>query len=55
VEVNTGRVMAEKGFVNEGSQFLLPTEVTIQVSRLEINGEVGRNFVQLSCEIPRRR
>ena len=46
VEVNTGRVMAEKGFVNEGSQFLLPTEVTIQVSRLEINGEVGRNFVQ---------
>lgn len=45
-EVNTGRVMAEKGFVNEGSQFLLPTELTIQVSRFEINGEVGRNFVQ---------
>jgi Putative MetA-pathway of phenol degradation len=46
VQVNTGRVMAEKGFVNDGSQFLLPTELTIQKSRLEVNAEVGRNFVQ---------
>jgi hypothetical protein len=47
LEVNTGRVMAEKGFVNDGSQFLLPTELTIEIfRRLEINGEVGRNFVQ---------
>jgi len=46
VEVNTGRVMAEKGVVNDGSRFLLPTELTLQMSRIEINGEVGRNFVQ---------
>jgi hypothetical protein len=46
LEVNTGRAMAENGFVNDGSQFLLPTELTIQLSRFEINGEVGRNFVQ---------
>jgi len=46
VEVNTGRVMAEKGLVNDGSRFLLPTELTIQISRIEINGEVGRTFVQ---------
>ena len=46
VEVNTGRAMAKKGFLDEGSQFLLPTEFTIQISRLEINGEVGRNFAQ---------
>jgi hypothetical protein len=46
VEVNTGRSMAEKGLLNEGRQFLLPTELTLQRGRLEINGEVGRNFVQ---------
>ena len=46
LEVNTGRVMSEKGLVHDGSQFLLPTELTIQISRLEINGEVGRKFVQ---------
>jgi len=46
VEVNTGRVMAEKGVVNDGSRFLLPTELTLQMSRIEINGEEGRNFVQ---------
>jgi len=46
VEVNTGRVMAENGLVNDGSRFLLPTELTIEISRVEINGEVGRSFVQ---------
>ena len=46
VEVNTGRVMAEKGLVNDGSRFLLPTELTIEISHVEINGEVGRTFVQ---------
>jgi hypothetical protein len=46
VEVNTGRAMAEKGLVNGGSRFLLPTELTIQISRVEMNVEVGRNFVQ---------
>ena len=46
MEVNTGRAMAENGFLNEGRQFLLPTELTLQIGRVEINGEVGRNFVQ---------
>ena len=46
LEFNTGHAMAEKGLLDEGRQFLLPTELTLQKGRLEINGEVGRNFVQ---------
>jgi hypothetical protein len=50
VEVNTGRAMAENGFLNDGRQFLLPTELTIQMGHVEINGEVGRNFAQRDDE-----
>jgi hypothetical protein len=44
VEVNTGRVMARKGFVNEGSQFLHRPKSRSRYPAL--NGGVGRNFVQ---------
>ena len=35
-----------KGIEDEGRQFLLPTEITVEMFHLEINGEVGRNFVE---------
>lgn len=46
LEVNTGHSLSEQGLLNKGRQFFLPTELTLQFGGLEINGEVGRNFVQ---------
>ena len=46
LEVNTKHSVAERGLVDEGRQFLFPTEVTLEMGRFEFNGEVGRNFVQ---------
>jgi hypothetical protein len=35
-----------KGIEVEGHRFLMPTEMTLEVFRLEINGEVGRTLVE---------
>lgn len=36
----------EKGIADAGRQFFMPTEITIERGHVEINGEVGRRFVQ---------
>jgi hypothetical protein len=46
LEVNTGHSAVSNGLVEEGRQFLLPTEFTVRAGPNEINVEVGRNFVQ---------
>jgi hypothetical protein len=35
-----------KGIAQGGRRFLMPTEITVEMFHLEINGEVGRNFVE---------
>jgi hypothetical protein len=44
-EFNTGRAAVDKGIVDEGHAFLLPTEITLEIAHAEFNVEVGRNFV----------
>jgi hypothetical protein len=46
LDVSTLQSSETKGIQKEGRQFLMPTEITLEVFRLEINGEVGRNFVE---------
>jgi hypothetical protein len=46
LEVNSSKSMTEKELVTEGTQFFLPTEFTVRIRGVEINGEVGRNFVR---------
>ena len=46
LEVNSSKSMSEKDLVTEGPQFFLPTEFTIQLGHVELNGEIGRNFVR---------
>ena len=46
LEINTGRSMTERGFLERGLQLFVPTELTLQVGHLELNGEVGRNFAE---------
>ena len=46
LEINTGRSMAQQGFLDEGPAFFMPTELTFQKGGFEINGEVGRTFVR---------
>jgi len=46
LEVKTGHWAVANGLVEEGRRFLLPTELTVRMGRVEINGEAGRSFVQ---------
>ena len=46
LDFNTAHSSVTKGIDDEGRQFLLPTEFTVEMFHLEINGEVGRNFVE---------
>ena len=46
LDFNTAHSSVTKGIVEEGPQFLMPTEITVEMFHLEINGEVGRNFVE---------
>jgi hypothetical protein len=48
LEAPTGNWTARRGIENEGWQFLLPTEFTFQIKRVELNGEAGRNFTQMA-------
>jgi hypothetical protein len=45
-EFNTARSSVLKGAVDEGRRLILPTELTVEVSRIEINGEIGRTFIE---------
>jgi hypothetical protein len=45
-EFNTARSSVTKGIVEDGRQFLLPTQLTFELAHVELNGEVGRNFVE---------
>src|SRR2546428_9059616 len=46
LEFNTDHASVGKGLVEEGHQLLLPTEITLGIGHVEIDGEVGRNFVE---------
>ena len=46
LEFNTDHGSVDKGLVEPGRQLLLPTEITLELRHFEINGEVGRNFVE---------
>jgi hypothetical protein len=41
VEFNTDHASVEKGLVEDGSSFLLPTEITLELAHVEVNLEVG--------------
>jgi hypothetical protein len=45
LEFNTTHSSVEKRIVDDGPRFLLPTELTVEFAHLEVNGEIGRNFV----------
>jgi len=44
-EFNLGSASAQKGLVPEGHRLLLPSELTLEVHRVEVNLEVGRIIV----------
>jgi hypothetical protein len=46
LQVNSSKSMSDKGLVDEGPQFFLPTEFTVEMGQIEVNGEIGRNFVR---------
>src|SRR5437660_3862088 len=46
LDFNTAHSSVTKGIVEEGPQFLMPTEITVEMFHVEINGEVGRTFVE---------
>jgi hypothetical protein len=43
---NISRASARKGLVEEGHQLFLPTELTVEIAGVELNLELGRNFVE---------
>jgi hypothetical protein len=46
LEINSSKAMSDRGFVVHGPQLLLPTEFTVEIGHIEVNGEIGRNFVR---------
>lgn len=46
LEFNTDHGSVAKGLVEDGRQLLLPTEITLELGHFEVNGEIGRNFVE---------
>jgi hypothetical protein len=45
-EFNTMRSSVAKGLVDEGRRLILPTAITVEFFHVEINGEVGRTFIE---------
>jgi hypothetical protein len=43
---NTAHSSVDKGLVDEGRELFVPSELTLEMFHVEINGEVGRNFVE---------
>lgn len=46
LDVNTSRASVAKGLAEDGRRLLLPTEITIEFTPVEINVEVGREFAE---------
>ena len=46
LDFNTARSSVMKHIEQEGRHFLMPTEITVEMFHLEINGEVGRTFAE---------
>jgi hypothetical protein len=46
LEFNTMHASVTEGLVEDGRQLLLPTELTLEVLHVEINGEAGRRFAE---------
>jgi hypothetical protein len=46
LDFHTAHSVVTKGIEDEGRQFLMPTEITVELIHLEINGEVGRHFAE---------
>lgn len=46
LEVNSSTTMLNKRLVADGPRFLLPTEFTVEMGHIEVNGEVGRDVVR---------
>src|SRR3989442_15777904 len=46
LDFNTARSSVMKHIEEEGRHFLMPTEITVEMFHLEINGEVGRTFAE---------
>jgi hypothetical protein len=46
LELNTTHASVTKGLVEDGRRLLLPTELTLEIFHVEINGELGRRFVE---------
>jgi hypothetical protein len=46
LEFNTDHASVTKGLVEPGHQLVLPTEITLELAHVEINGEVGRDFAE---------
>lgn len=44
IEFNTARSSVNKGIEDDGTVLILPTELTIEIGKLEINGELGREL-----------
>jgi hypothetical protein len=42
LSVDTAAASVKKGISDEGTEFLMPTEITVKIGRAEINGEIGR-------------
>src|SRR5205823_1014067 len=45
LEFNTARSSVNNEIADAGPDLQLPTEITLEIGRMEINGEVGRNFL----------
>jgi len=46
LELTSSSSMSDRDLVDHGPQFLLPTEFTVEIRHIEINGEIGRSFVR---------
>ena len=46
LELTPSSPMSDRDLVDRGPQFLFPTEFTVEMGPIEINGEIGRNFVR---------
>jgi hypothetical protein len=51
LEFNTSHASVDKGLVEDGRQFFLPTEITIEKKPVELNFEIGRRFVQHGADV----
>jgi hypothetical protein len=45
IELNTARSSVNKELVDAGPDLQFPTEITLEIARVAINGEVGRNVI----------